>query len=363
MLGGEEDPVEGPLSHVSHPAEKDFTPGKVAAVWGRQTDQDKFQPFFSGKGMNFDNHARFVNMPHSIGVHCQRGQKPHYPNQDDFFVLERKEWLLFGVLDGHGAEGHIVSHLGQEHLPKFVLQRFLPAAKDWKAAAIAAFEDVHCKIKADLGERANVSGSTASVALISRDAQDEGPLKLQSAFVGDSSMVYAKRAIGATSWEVEQLGSDHKPDREDESQRIRAAGGEVSPSSGPRYPARLQLLTGGLAMSRSLGDFEAATVGLVHTPEVPPEVVLEDGYEHLILICSDGVWDVIDAAQAVQLVGKFPPDDAQRAAEKLANKAQLRWQEQEDHVGVIDDITVILVRPGLRQMRGKKDSIAESKAE
>ena len=40
---------------------------------------------------------RLEDLPHSIGVHCQRGKKEESPNQDDFFVLQTSSWLFCGV--------------------------------------------------------------------------------------------------------------------------------------------------------------------------------------------------------------------------------------------------------------------------
>lgn len=335
------------VAHLAHPAEEAFSPGVISAVWGRQTEKDMFQPFFSEKRMNYDNSTRMASVAHSIGLHCQRGQKPQIPNQDDFFILERKEWLLFGVLDGHGENGHIISHFVQEHLPKSILEHFMKAAEDWRGSASTSFDEVQSQLLSAHEQIAISSGTTASVVLLSKGGEGPG-MRLRSAFVGDSSIVYGHRPAGSSSWKAVPLGESHRPDREDEIVRIKAVGGEVLPSPGPKYPSRLLIggTGGGLAMSRSIGDTEAANFGLINTPEVPPEVVLEEKDDHLVLVCSDGIWDVIEPAAAVQLVGKFSPDDTQKAAEKLAAKAQLRWQEQEDHIGVIDDITVILVRPG-----------------
>lgn len=347
MLGGSGSASPGHLLNKPHPAEEAFTPGTVAAVWGESTDMDLFHPFFSGKVMNFDNNEGFSEMPHAIGVHCQRGQKPSFPNQDDFFILQRQEWLLVGVLDGHGAYGHEVSHLAQENLPvELCIAMFVKGLK-WGPAAQEAFQAVKETLREKLGQKAYCSGTTATTAMIRQD-KPGGPFKLTAAFVGDSSIVYAKRAPGATTWEVTQLGTNHKPDREDEFQRISSCGGCVTLGDGKKVPARLVSASGGLAMSRSLGDLDAEKLGLIAVPEVPKEIVLEDKMEHLLLLCSDGVWDVFDPPTAVQVVGKFSHDDSQRAAERLVSKAQLRWQEQESgrEMGVIDDITCIVIRLG-----------------
>lgn len=112
----------------------------------------------------------------------------------------------------------------------------------------------------------------------------------------------------------------------------------------PNEPTRLAVGDFGLAMSRSFGDFDGAeAAGLVFDPEVPEDRILAVEDEHVILVCSDGVWDVVDHMTAVKLVVKYAASSAQIAAEKLAAKAQFRWQELD--AGQIDDITVCLVRP------------------
>merc|ERR1719272_1290450 len=92
-----------------------------------------------------------------------------------------------------------------------------------------------------------------------------------------------------------------------------------------------------------MGDFHATPHGLSSEPEIGTEVLLKECDEHIILACSDGVWDVIPPLQACQIAAKFRPDEVQKAAEKIVQKAQVRWQEMTGDC--VDDITVILVRP------------------
>lgn len=96
-----------------------------------------------------------------------------------------------------------------------------------------------------------------------------------------------------------------------------------------------------MAMSRALGDLEAQQYGMCCEPEFPTECQLKEEDEHLIILCSDGVWDMVNPREAVNIAAKF---EAQRAAERLAAKAQSRWQEESDTH--IDDITVIVIRTG-----------------
>merc|ERR1712232_1169779 len=98
---------------------------------------------------------------------------------------------------------------------------------------------------------------------------------------------------------------------------IENLGGTVLESSGEGHPARLKSKYYDLAMSRAMGDFSAECAGLCSEPEVGIEMILDSEDEHMILACSDGVWDVVTPQQAVQLVAKFNPQDAQNAVEKL----------------------------------------------
>jgi len=275
---------------------------------------------------------------------CQRGFKPDQPNQDDFAVLgsSSQEWLLVGVFDGHGPLGHNVSHFVQEHLPKQILEGVIAKKQEWRETLASSFEVVTGQLETEIGEEAYSSGTTASVALLSRESQGEGPMRLRCGHVSDSSVIYAKKAKGG-SWEVTLLTDPHKPDRADEEERILAAGGRVQLPEEPGLPSRLMCDKFDLAMSRSMGDFHARPYGLISEPEISPEQVLEECDEHMIIAASDGIWDVIPPAQACQIVSKFKPEDAQKAAEKLVQKAQVRWQQMTGDC--VDDITVILVRP------------------
>lgn len=335
---------EGRLVQLPHPATEICSPGTVASVWGGLNDeQDHFQAFFTGKAMHFDNCQQLGACSHSVGVHCQRGQKPQHPNQDDFFVLQKGHWLLFGVADGHGQDGHKVSHCVQEKLPQFLLKGCSSKSKPWRQCSEKAFAEMNNHLKQHLPQESFISGCTASVVWLAPDA--DGALRLSTAYVGDSSIVYAKKVPSNDSWEISLLTPGHRPDQEDEANRILSRGGQIIPSPDGTLPARLHTPSGNIAMSRSLGDLDAHPFGLISVPDCKDDIILEDNAEHMILVCSDGIWDVLDPREVVNIVSKFASDDCQRAAERLAQKAQSRWQQKESQPGVIDDITAIVVRP------------------
>jgi len=339
-----------------HPAQAIQTPGAVLSVWGAATGElDRFVPYFAQKPLNFD--GEISSMKHRMGICSHRGLKPESPNQDDFFALSRADSLLFGVLDGHGLDGHDVSHWTQERLPTLIMERLRQAPDAWDESVATSIRDLCAQAKQELANKAECSGTTLTLVMLDQfgatycSESDCGgisgnvpqPMRLRCAFLGDSIAAHAKRKDRSSSWEVASLVDIHRPDRVDEQARIEAAGGSVEPGA-DGCPARLVTPEWCLAVSRSFGDFSTVPFGLSSEPEFTAEVILEPDYEHLVLACSDGVWDVIPPAQAVKFVGKFRPEEAQLAVERLVSKAQRRWQETDE---VVDDITAVLVWPGI----------------
>lgn len=329
---------------LSHPAQELQSPGAVISIWGSATTpSDQFLPFFAKKPLNFDGDIK--RLKHYVGVMSHRGYKPEMPNQDDFFLLARSDSMLFGVLDGHGPEGHDVSHFAQERLPKHITRHLREEPDAWVKAVQASMCEVCNQARTEITNKSDTSGSTATIAMLDQPQKsfEAGlrPLRLRCTWLGDSGAVWAKRKGSHSPWEVLSLVDTHRPDRADERERIKLAGGSVSAACG-RTPGRLMTPEWHLAVSRSIGDFQAVPYGLSSDPEFSRDFWLEPEYEHLILMCSDGIWDVMDAQQAVKFVAKFSPSEAQLAVERLISKAQRRWQEKED---AVDDITAMLIWP------------------
>jgi len=103
------------------------------------------------------------------------------------------------------------------------------------------------------------------------------------------------------------LSRDHKPDIKDEKARIIHNNGRVDPfrepNGDPIGPARVWLKNEnvpGLAMSRSIGDLVASSVGVSPEPEFYELELSED--DKFIILASDGVWEFISNEEAVNLV-------------------------------------------------------------
>ncbi|XP_073261144.1 probable protein phosphatase 2C 76 isoform X2 [Populus alba] len=154
-------------------------------------------------------------------------------------------------------------------------------------------------------------GSTASTAVLVGD-------HLYVANVGDSRTVISKggKAI--------PLSEDHKPNRSDERKRIESAGGVVMWAGTWR-------VGGVLAMSRAFGN-RMLKQFVVAEPDIQEQKI--DQEFELLVLASDGLWDVVPNEDAVSIART--EEEPETAARKLTEAALTR--------GSADNITCIVVR-------------------
>lgn len=95
----------------------------------------------------------------------------------------------------------------------------------------------------------------------------------------------------------------------------------------------------GLAMSRSLGDRVAHSVGVSCEPEVSEFTLTQQ--DKILILASDGVWEFLSNAEVASIVAPFFESSApEAAANALVKAAFLKWKSEED---VVDDITVVVI--------------------
>mmetsp|Transcript_80030 Transcript_80030/g.246838 ORF Transcript_80030/g.246838 Transcript_80030/m.246838 type:complete len:420 (+) Transcript_80030:451-1710(+) len=129
--------------------------------------------------------------------------------------------------------------------------------------------------------------------------------------VGDS------RALLCRDGRAVQLSLDHKPDREDEAERIEAAGGFVS----------FHRVMGRLAVSRAFGDeeYKYGKSLVIADPEIRVEQLTPQD-EFLFMAC-DGLFDVFSSQEAVDFIyarlAAMPQNeqDPRRAVEDIVHEA------------------------------------------
>lgn len=169
----------------------------------------------------------------------KKGYAPYNPrkrNQDALLMEEHRPSgsLIFGVFDGHGEAGDLVSSYFASRMPS----RLVTNPK-WAANVPGALsEEVHAietSLLADASIDSEFSGSTAIFGCLRKKT-------LTVANIGDSRVILGRKTAGAAGgaaggagrgaaagagWRAVPVSDDHKPDRPDEQSRIEARGGRV----------------------------------------------------------------------------------------------------------------------------------------
>jgi len=279
-----------------------------------------------------------------------KSNKGHVPfskkkvNQDramvKFSLCDDEKMNLFGVMDGHGENGHDVAQFVMENLPLCLAKQ--PNIKDDTTEGIlVGVKECVYNLQSALnkdGKKMNTafSGTTCVFGIMNDQ-------RLYVANIGDSRCVMCRQTNN--SYEAIELSEDQKPENPLEKKRILEAGGRVEPLPGPPGedcgPPRVWLRdvdVPGLAMSRSIGDDVSHSVGVISVPEIKTHDV--EANDIFAIWASDGVWEFISSKEACDIVWKLR-HDLNAAVNALTNEATRKWKEEEE---VIDDITAVIVQ-------------------
>lgn len=251
-------------------------------------------------------------------------------NQDQWFEGRWHETRVVGVCDGHGSNGHLVSKFLSDTIPSLLRKRL--ASQLPELALATTYQDLSTLLQSSALDT-RTSGSTCLTVLIT-------PTHLLCANVGDSRAILGRSLHG--TWSVHQLSWDHRPDNLSETQRIMAAGGEVSVSkmlhSGPARVYLKGCLLPGLSVSRTFGDDYAVGSGVVSEPDIA--TVQLTSRDKFLILGSDGLWEVLSSIEAVRLGGALYRTQPELVCEKLIEEAQKRWNRKGTSM---DDITVLFL--------------------
>ncbi len=173
----------------------------------------------------------------------------------------------------------------------------------------------------------NFSGSTCIMLFLLEN-------KLICANAGDSRAILVSQKPGTSTKAdlITALSRDHKPELKDEMYRITKLNGRVdrfSDNGIKSGPFRVWLKSQnypGLAMSRSIGDLVAGSVGVICEPEII-ECELNERAK-FVVIASDGIWEFLSNERVAQIVNPFYYGnlDVNGAAEKLVEEATRSWR-------------------------------------
>ena len=259
----------------------------------------------------------------------QTGFIPDYPqkvNQDSYIEIHEKDLSIFGVFDGHGVNGGEVSNYIKVRISALIPRHSRDLKISIKNAIITISDELTKTIDTQF------SGSTLNLVVIKGK-------KLYCANVGDSRSIIgnqvndinSKKSTGR-NWIAVSLSRDHKPDLHEESQRIHQSGGRVlsytDEAGNLTGPARVWLKDQnipGLAMSRSIGDSVAASVGVISEPDILEyDLTSQDKF---IVIASDGVFEFLSNEDIVKIVVPYwKTENVIGACQVIANTAEFKWR-------------------------------------
>jgi serine/threonine protein phosphatase PrpC len=212
--------------------------------------------------------------------------------------------IFAAVYDGHGGSRTADLVAARLH------QAFAQACRRG-AAPDAAFR--HAFAALDRATTRHASGTTATCVFLTQD-------RLTVAHVGDSTAVL----VGAGS--PRPLTRDHRVNHPAERQRILKAGGRVEGA----YVVRGDH---GLMVTRSLGDRVFRPAGVIAEPEVTH--VRLSPRDRLVVVATDGLWDVLSPREVATLL-TAGPWDIPTVSERLRDAVTARDPR--------DNVTAVVLR-------------------
>jgi len=283
-------------------------------------------------------------------------------NQDAFKVYENvndiRNFNIFILSDGHGKDGHHISHFIVENLAKKILS--YPSIyslidldqiyQKLKENSYQIIKNIFSEIDIYLSQQKQYDTYTsgATCVLIIQIGNN-----IICANLGDSRaiLIYEDRDDNNNEskilyTKVYPLSLDSKPDLPSEKKRIINCGGEVHRGknrngiyAGPMRVFPKGESCSGLAMSRSLGDFKMKQYGVINEPSFVEYSLNE--FSKYIVLCSDGIWDFMDNENVMKIGNKhYLNNNPNGFCEEIIGNATY-WWEKEDII--IDDITALIV--------------------
>ena len=277
-------------------------------------------------------------------------------NQDSFIfktnINNIKNFNIFGVLDGHGPDGHYVSKFASEFISsllsnhpeikplldpdkiykklkdnnyKIITKTFIETDNQLKKASFDSSESgCTCSLIINIGKHiicAN-TGDSRAIVVFSEN--------------GENNVNFFKGL---------PLSVDYKPEIPEETKRILMCGGEVRQLKNElgEYigPYRVWAKNGdypGLAMSRSIGDLKGKNIGIIPDPGIL-EYDLSEKTKYIV-VCSDGVWEFLEN-DIVKDIGKkyYIDNNPSGFCQELVSQSLNLWEKNDI---VVDDITAVV---------------------
>ena len=280
-------------------------------------------------------------------------------NQDSYFILpdvkinnniSKQNFVqIFGILDGHGDFGDIISKEIKEYFLEYFSKLNLEDNNNYEKLSKNNYEEIYnlfSEIDAKLHEKytkennnINIcynSGTTANIIILFKN-------KIISINLGHSKSIIIHKDKN-----IIQLNQCHTPELEEEKERIEKNGGEIKKEEwtdiGPKricYKNDKSKRYSGLAVSRSFGDFYSEQLGIISVPEIK-EYDIDYNNLKILVIATDGIWEFLTNEKVMDTI--FPyyeENNISGGIEKLIKVGRKMWSVKNPYY--IDDLSAIVV--------------------
>ena len=184
---------------------------------------------------------------------------------------------LFAIYDGHN--GKLVSEHLYKNFDKILLSNLEKTNYQIRRSLIDSFQQINSNFEKN--PEAKNTGSTATVILIDNN-------NLYCANVGDSQCYYISKE------KIIKLTKIHNCNDLKEVERIKKKNGIIFQNR----------IFGCINLTRTIGDIEFKEYGVTCIPDISKEILSENNSKYIIL-GSDGVWDVIDENDIINIEKKY----------------------------------------------------------
>ena len=257
-------------------------------------------------------------------------------NQDSYLILENLfdlKFNIYGIFDGHGDNGHLISNLVSTFLNKYFINKINYCIKHKNESKEVSGSDLSIsKDEVDitneilseifseknnfikdtiriLDEKSNesnfdlnFSGTTCVLLFVLEN-------KIICTNIGDSSC-YLFHCSNKERWNYELISILHKPEDPNEQKRILENGGVIHPyydengiSEGPDRVYVKGKTYPGLSLTRSIGDLVGERVGIISERDITIKNV--DSTCKYLVLGSDGLWNMIKPYDVIRIVNLF----------------------------------------------------------
>ena len=282
----------------------------------------------------------------------QAGKNEEGPkiNQDSILEIlninNNNNFSIFGVFDGHGNEGHLISQFIVKTMKNILLndEKLKQISKNTNEIYSYIKENNYEFIRDLISKSENLlfnnyeeeskySGTTCNLVIIIGK-------KVICANIGDSRAFMIKNHKT-----IIELSSDQKPDNPSEKERIESKGGEIrqyienNEPIGPMRVFKKNENYPGIAMARSIGDKLADLIGVISEPEIK-EFDIDINCKYII--CgSDGIFEFLTNEKIAHIINKYyKKNDPKECCDVIIKKSVELWNKYDT---VVDDHSIIII--------------------